>query len=81
VENSCFIAEARIRKTNVFANDFVCVRNVLLLKAWCVQKGYFWYVSFNYPRLKSDSLLPTTSSNGDAHQLKALLSGVTFLAL
>lgn len=67
-----------------FANDFVCVSNVLLLKDWCVQKWYFFGMSASITsnlRVKSDSLLPTASSKGDAHQRKALLPIVTFLAL
>lgn len=80
MENRCFIAE----KQNAFANDFVCVSDVLLLKDWCVQKGYIFGTSASITsnlRVKSDSLLPTTSSKGAAHQTRALFPSVTFPAL
>lgn len=63
VENRCFIAEARKRKTECLCKWF-CLRErrAFAERPVCAKRVYFWYVSFNYQQSKSEKRQPSPNN-------------------
>lgn len=63
VENRCFIAEARERKTKRLCKWFcLCERCASAGRLGCAKRVYFWYVSFNYQQSKSETRQPSPTN-------------------
>lgn len=63
VENRCFKAEARKRKTKCLCKWFcLCERCAFAERLVCAKRVYFWYVSFNYQQSKSETRQPSPNN-------------------
>lgn len=62
VENRCFIAEVRKRKTKHLWKWFcLCEQCAFAERLVCAKRVYFWYVSFDYQQSKSEQRQPSPS--------------------